>query len=102
MGFVIKAAKTIYYSGDTALTLDMQLIPQISPVQYCIFPIGDHFTMGYEDAARAAHMIQCREVVGVHYNTFPFIEIDLKKASSHFEKNGLQLQLPPVGGHIDL
>jgi L-ascorbate metabolism protein UlaG (beta-lactamase superfamily) len=102
MGFVLKGEKTIYYSGDTALTLDMQLIPQISPVQYCIFPIGDHFTMGYEDAARAAHMIQCSEVIGVHYNTFPYIEIDVEKASAYFEKNGLHLHLPAIGSSIEL
>jgi len=102
MGFVIKGDKTVYYAGDTAITMDMQLVAQGSPVDVCILPIGDHFTMGYEDAAKAAHLIQCRDIVGVHYNTFPYIEIDTEKAKDHFNKNGLHLLLPSVGETIDL
>lgn len=102
MGFVIMADKNFYYSGDTALTLDMQLIPQGSPLSFCILPVGDNFTMGYEDAARAAHMFSCHTVVGVHYNTFPYIEIDTEKAKDYFEHNGLNLKLPAIGETIEL
>jgi L-ascorbate metabolism protein UlaG (beta-lactamase superfamily) len=102
MGFVIKSDKTVYYAGDTALTMDMQLVAQGSPVDVCILPIGDHFTMGFEDAAKAAHLIQCRDIVGVHYNTFPYIEIDTAMVKEHFKKNGLHLLLPSVGETIDL
>jgi L-ascorbate metabolism protein UlaG (beta-lactamase superfamily) len=102
MGFIVIADKNFYYSGDTALTLDMQLVPQSAPVSFCILPIGDNFTMGYEDAARAAHMISCHTVVGVHYNTFPYITIDIDKTKAHFERNGLDLQLPGIGEAINL
>lgn len=102
MGFVIKGEKKIYYAGDTAMMMDMQLVAQGSPVDLCILPIGDHFTMGYEDAAKAAHLIQCRDVMGVHYNTFPYIEIDTELAKNHFTKNGLNLLLPSIGETIDL
>lgn len=102
MGFVIMAGKNFYYSGDTALTLDMQLVPQGAPVSFSIMPIGDNFTMGYEDAVRAAHMISCHTVIGVHYNTFPYIVIDTEKAKQHFEKNGLELKLPAIGETIDI
>ena len=102
MGFVIMANKNFYYSGDTALTLDMQLIPQGSPISFCILPIGDNFTMGYEDAARAAHMFSCHTVVGVHYNTFPYIVIDTVKATDYFKHNGLDLKLPAIGETIEL
>jgi hypothetical protein len=47
-------------------------------------------------------MIQCSEVIGVHYNTFPYIEIDVEKASAYFEKNGLHLHLPAIGSSIEL
>jgi L-ascorbate metabolism protein UlaG (beta-lactamase superfamily) len=100
MGFVISGGKNFYYSGDTALTLDMQLVPQGSPVDFCILPIGDNFTMGFQDAARAAHMIQCATVVGVHYNTFPYIITDTVAAKDHFSKNGLTLLLPHIGETI--
>ena len=102
MGFVIMANKNFYYSGDTALTLDMQLIPQGSPISFCILPIGDNFTMGYEDAARAAHMFSCHTVVGVHYNTFSYIVIDTVKATDYFKHNGLDLKLPAIGETIEL
>jgi L-ascorbate metabolism protein UlaG (beta-lactamase superfamily) len=102
MGFVIMADKNIYYSGDTALTMEMQLVPQGAPIAYAILPIGDNFTMGYEDATRAAHMIQCGTVFGVHYNTFPYIQIDTILAKDHFSKNGLTLLLPHIGETVAL
>ena len=103
MGFVISGGdKNFYYSGDTALTLDMQLIPQFAVPDFCILPIGDNFTMGTEDAARAAHMINCKTVVGVHYNTFPPIQIDTTAAKAKFAQNGLELLLPSIGESIEL
>ena len=102
MGFVIYGEKNIYYSGDSALTLDMQLVPRNGPMDCCILPIGDHFTMGYEDAARAAHLIQCGTVIGVHYDTFPLIEIEHETAKKHFSANGLTLLLPDIGETLDI
>jgi L-ascorbate metabolism protein UlaG (beta-lactamase superfamily) len=80
----------------------MQLIPRNGPMDCCILPVGDHFTMGYEDAARAAHLIQCGKVIGVHYDTFPFIEIERQKAKEHFSANGLTLLLPDIGETLDI
>jgi L-ascorbate metabolism protein UlaG (beta-lactamase superfamily) len=102
MGFVIRADKNFYYSGDTALTMEMQLVSQGGPIDFAILPIGDNFTMGYDDAARASHMINCHTVVGVHYNTFPYIVIDTVHAKDHFSKNGLNLLLPAVGETITI
>lgn len=102
MGFVISTDEHFYYSGDTGLTLEMQLVPQGAPLSFCILPIGDNLTMGHEDAVRAAHMMGCSRVVGVHYNTFELIEINIEKASAHFEKNGLELFLPAIGETINL
>lgn len=102
MGFILMADKNIYYSGDTALTLDMQLVPQGCPVSFAIMPVGDNFTMGYEDAAKAAKMVHCDKVIGVHFNTFPYIEIDSLRAMDHFSKNDLTLLLPHVGETINL
>jgi len=102
LGFVIYGEKNIYYAGDTALTLDMQLVPRSGPMDCCILPIGDHFTMGYEDASKAAHLIQCNKVIGVHYDTFPFIEIDHQSAKAHFSANGLTLLLPDIGETLDI
>lgn len=102
-GFIIQnKEKNFYYSGDTGLTLDMQLISQFAVCQFCILPIGDNYTMGPEDAVRVAHMINCPVVIGVHYDTFEFIGLDREKAKDLFEKNGLDLRLPAIGETIEV
>lgn len=103
MGFIIYSNEgNYYYSGDTALTLDMQLIPKWAKLNFAVLPIGDNFTMGYEDAAEAAKMIGCKNVVGVHYDTFGFIKIDHAKALKTFEAEGCNLYLPKIGETISL
>lgn len=75
-GFVIRfGGKTTYAAGDTALFLDMQLIAE-EQLDVAILPIGDHFTMGPDDAFRAIQMLRPGVVVPCHYNTFPPIEQD--------------------------
>lgn len=103
MGFIIISdERNFYYSGDTALTLDMQLIPMFAKIDFSILPIGDNFTMGLEDAATAAKMVQSDTVIGVHYDTFGFIRIDTEKATGYFKTNGLNLLLPGIGETIDI
>lgn len=98
MGYIISSPEgQFYYSGDTALTLDMQLIPGWAKLNFAVLPIGDNFTMGYEDAARAARMIDCQQIIGVHFDTFGFIKIDHDKAMQSFEKTGSRLRLPVIG-----
>ena len=73
-GFLISlnGGQRIYHAGDTALIMDMQLLR--GSVDVAILPIGDNFTMGPEDAARAVEMIEPEVVIPMHYNTFPLIE----------------------------
>ncbi|CAN5178489.1 metal-dependent hydrolase [soil metagenome] len=102
-GFVITGGeKKFYYSGDTALTLDMQLIAQYAKIDFSVLCIGDNFTMGYKDAATAAELAGSKINIGVHYNTFGFIKIDKQKAQEYFTKKGLQLKLPAIGETIVL
>ena len=63
-----------YHAGDTALTMDMQLLN--GRVDVALLPIGDNFTMGPEDAARAVEFIKPRVVIPMHYNTFDLIKQD--------------------------
>lgn len=103
MGFIISNEEgSFYYSGDTALTLDMQLIPRWAKLNFAILPIGDNFTMGYEDAVEAAGMIGCNTIIGVHYDTFGFIKIDHAKATEAFKKAGCTLHLVEIGKSISL
>ena len=103
MGFlIITNDKSFYYSGDTALTLDLQLIPLWAKPDFAILPLGDNFTMGYEDAIIAAEMIGCKNIVGVHFDTFGYIKIDHEKVKNAFKAAGLNLFLPAIGESIEL
>lgn len=103
MGFVFNSNEhSFYYSGDTALTLDMQLIPLWAKLDFAVLPIGSNFTMDVADAIRAANFIQCNKIIGVHYNTFPPIAIDTKKAVADFAAAGKTLLLPAIGETIDV
>jgi L-ascorbate metabolism protein UlaG (beta-lactamase superfamily) len=102
-GFIIQADnKTIYYAGDTALTMDMKLIGDYFKVDCAILPIGDNFTMDIDDAIIATDFVKCNKVAGVHYDTFPYIKIDKEKAIAHFKSKGKQLLLPAIGETIEL
>lgn len=103
-GFVIwNEEGCFYFSGDTALTLDMKLIPMTCPkLDYAIMPIGDNFTMGYEDAVIAADFVDCDKIVACHFDTFGFIEIDHAKAKKAFEDKGKTLILPEVGKSFEV
>ncbi|WHY80181.1 metal-dependent hydrolase [Neobacillus sp. WH10] len=68
--------KTIYHAGDTALFSDMKLIGERHPIDIAFLPIGDNFTMGPEDAAFAAKLLNAKTVVPIHFNTFPVIKQD--------------------------
>jgi L-ascorbate metabolism protein UlaG (beta-lactamase superfamily) len=103
MGFIIFSNEgNFYYSGDTALTLDMQLISKWVKLNFAVLPIGDNFTMGYADATEAAKMIDCKNIVGVHYDTFGFIKLDRQKAMRSFQDAGCVLHLPKIGETISL
>jgi L-ascorbate metabolism protein UlaG (beta-lactamase superfamily) len=84
-GLVIRfGGMTTYAAGDTALFLDMQLIAE-EQLDMAILPIGDHFTMGPDDALRAVAMLRPALVVPCHYNTFPPIEQDPEQFRSRVE-----------------
>lgn len=103
MGFVVATPTgTFYYAGDTALTLDMQLIPRRYRLDAAILPIGDNFTMGIEDAVVAAEFLQCSNIIGVHFDTFDLIRIDHQAAINAFAERGYTLRLPSVGATIPL
>lgn len=103
-GFVIwDDEKCFYFSGDTALTMDMKLIPMTCPkLDFAILPIGDNFTMGYEDAAIAAEFIQCDTIIGCHFDTFGYVKIDHQAAVKSFADKGKKLILPTIGEVVNL
>ncbi len=101
-GFVIwNDEGCFYHAGDSALTLDMKLIPETCPaLDFAILPIGDNFTMGPEDAILAAGFIKCNNIIGCHFDTFPYIEIDHNRAIQDFKDKGINLTIPEIGQTI--
>jgi L-ascorbate metabolism protein UlaG (beta-lactamase superfamily) len=101
-GFVIYAeGKKIYMAGDTALTYDMKLLAD-EKIDWAFLPIGDNFTMGIEDAIKSTEFIDCKNVVGIHYDTFPPIKINKEEAMEKFLKAGINIKLPAIGETIEL
>ncbi len=78
MGVVVRLGDvTIFHAGDTALFSDLALVARHG-IDVALVPIGDHFTMGPDDALEAARMLQARHVVPIHYDTFPPIVQDAR------------------------
>jgi L-ascorbate metabolism protein UlaG (beta-lactamase superfamily) len=101
-GFVVETAEgNFYYSGDTALTLDMKLIGETTPLKFTVLCIGDNFTMGPDDAVKAAEFVRCKEILGVHYDTFPPIKIDHALAVEKFRAANKTLHLLRPGESFD-
>lgn len=102
-GFIIQGEhKTIYIAGDTALTYDMKLIPLKHQLDLAILPIGDNFTMDVEDALVASDFVGCDKILGYHFDTFGFIEINHEEAIQTFFKAGKDLMLLNIGESIDV
>ena len=102
-GFVIEGEhKNIYIAGDTALTFDMKLIPMRTKLDLAILPIGDNFTMGIDDAIKASDFVECDKILGYHYDTFGYIEINHEEAKRKFFNNNKDLMLLEIGDSLEL
>lgn len=102
-GFVLEVGgKQIYFAGDTGLTIEMKVLADIYNLDYAILPIGGNYTMDVDDALVATKYFDCDNVIGVHYNTFPVIEIDAQAALDKFKRENKTLLLPEIGETINL
>jgi L-ascorbate metabolism protein UlaG (beta-lactamase superfamily) len=101
MGFVVESPEgNFYYAGDTALTYDMKLIGEYRSIDFAFLPIGDNFTMGVDNAIIASEFINCKKIIGMHYDTFGYIKIDKEAAVTKFNHSGKQLTLMYIGETI--
>lgn len=102
-GFLVNGTEqSFYYSGDTALHYDMKLIGEGGGVDFAFLCLGDHFTMGVDDAIKAAQFVDTKEVIGMHFDTFPPISVDHEKAVQTFVNAGVSLTLPKIGEEFNL
>jgi L-ascorbate metabolism protein UlaG (beta-lactamase superfamily) len=74
-GYVVRLenGQAIYFAGDTALFSDMKLIGELYSPDIAFLPIGDRFTMGPDTAAMAARWLGVKQVVPMHWGTFPLL-----------------------------
>ncbi len=101
-GYIIAGGgKKLYFAGDTALSYDMKLLADEN-LDWAVLPIGDNYTMGIDDAIKAADFINCKNIIGIHYDTFPAIKISAEEAKEKFIKAGLNLKLPAIGETLAL
>lgn len=103
VGFLISDGEyKVYYAGDTALTLEMELLAERYVLDLAILPIGGTFTMDVEDAVEAALLLDVAHVVGMHYNTFEPIKINVQEAQKAFKQNDVELHLLEIGASLNL
>ncbi|GAB2535258.1 metal-dependent hydrolase [Rufibacter soli] len=102
-GFVVESAeKSFYYAGDTALHMDMKLLAERFHLDFALLPIGDNFTMDVEDALVAANYVNVKKIIGMHYDTFPYIEIDHVEALELARRQQKELILMEIGQTLEL
>lgn len=93
--------KKIYFAGDTGLTLEMKLLEDLE-LDWAFLPIGGHYTMDMYDAVKASDFIKCKNIIGMHYDTFPHVSIDSNEAKKVFAEAGVNLNLLALGATQDL
>jgi len=94
--------KTLYHAGDTGIFLDMKLIGEMNRIDYALLPIGDNFTMGIDDAVKAAEFLKADVSIPIHFNTFPVIEVSPNEFKSKIESIGKKAIVLKYGQEIEL
>jgi L-ascorbate metabolism protein UlaG (beta-lactamase superfamily) len=97
-GFIVRihGEPTFYFAGDTALFGDMKLIRDLYAPEIAFLPIGDHYTMGPDTAAIAAEWLGVRQVVPMHWGTFPLLTGTPQQLKAHLDGKAIEvLELKP-------
>ena len=94
--------KIIYHAGDTALFSDMRLIGEDAPIDLALLPIGDHYTMGPRDAAKAVGFLAPKRVVPIHYGTIPPLVGDPQQFASLAKGTGAEVCVLGPGEWVEL
>jgi L-ascorbate metabolism protein UlaG (beta-lactamase superfamily) len=97
-GFLVNLGNLLFYhAGDTGLFYDMKLIGEMNAIDVAFLPIGDNFTMGPEDAAKAVEFLHPRYVVPMHFATFDILEQDPSRFVAAVEPHHSTLAVMEVG-----
>ncbi len=104
MGVVLTMDRQkVYHAGDTGLFYDMKLIAEMNgPLDAALLPIGDNFTMGIDDAVKAAELLGAGLTIPMHYSTFDLIAADPEEFTGKVEANGGKAAVVAPGGSYSL
>ncbi|MNI66084.1 metal-dependent hydrolase [compost metagenome] len=102
-GFIIEAeGKTVLHAGDTGLFSDLKMFGELYNIDLAILPIGGHFTMGPEHALIAAKWLNAKQVLPIHFNTFPPIVQDAGAFVEALNKEGIKGTVLEYGETLEL
>lgn len=103
VGYIVgvESGKRVYFAGDTALFGDMSLIRDLYHPEIAVLPIGDVFTMGPEEAARACALAGARDVIPGHYGTFPLLTGTPARLRELTEHLGIRVHELQPGGTVE-
>ena len=90
----------VYHTGDTGLFQDMKLIGELQKVDYMLAPIGDIYTMGIDDAVKAAELVRPGITIPMHYNTWPIIAADPEVFAAKIKALGLKCLILKPGDEV--
>lgn len=94
--------KCLYNLGDTALFAEMEWIGEEHTIDVAFMPIGDCFTMGPDDSLRAARMLKPTRVIPMHFDTFPFIEVDIEDWARRMQETGSEATVLRPGQTLEI
>jgi len=103
IGFVLESGgKTIYFAGDTGLHHDMKHIKMFHKLNLAFFPIGGCFTMDIDQAVVAAKYVGTKNVLAMHYDTNPMIQINKVNVLKKAKKHNIKLIFMEIGGSMEI
>ncbi len=72
-GYVLRfeGRNSVYFSGDTNVFADMELIRELYHPELAFLPVGGLFTMGPKEAAMASRLLRPKKLIPMHFGTFP-------------------------------
>lgn len=102
-GYLLHAeGKCLYLAGDTCLFSEMALLAGDDAIDVAFLPVGDDFTMGPEEAVKCVKILKPRLTVPVHYDTFPYIEVDMNRFTSAMQSSGYEAKVLSPGEVMSL
>jgi L-ascorbate metabolism protein UlaG (beta-lactamase superfamily) len=89
----LRDGPVVYHTGDTDLFSEMALVPRERPIDWMLVCMGDHFTMGPSRAAEAIELVKPKNVVPIHYGTFPLLKGTPEMLQAEMQKRGSKARM---------